>query len=247
MRSFGSTWSAGALLSVLAATLPLASGCKKPRPAEPALQASVPSALEVEKEKSWLYTYATPEGRFTTTDRAEEIPAAARRVVRVVDPGAAGSSADGTKVQVVDLADVLARGRATARLMSREAFESAALAQLPRGVSSPWAAGGAPAAPAEAPAPGEAEPAPDPGAVAVIVYGTSWCGACRAAREYLAARKVPFVDKDIEQDPAAARELAGKAARLGVPTDRVPILDVRGRLLLGFDKDRLEALLGDPA
>lgn len=32
---------------------------------------------------------------------------------------------------------------------------------------------------------------------------------------------------------------------MGVPTDRVPVIDVRGRLLLGFDKARIESLLGE--
>jgi glutaredoxin len=79
----------------------------------------------------------------------------------------------------------------------------------------------------------------------VIVYGTPWCGACKAAKKYLAGKHIPYAYKDIESDPAAARELQAKAARMGVPTDRVPILDVRGRLLLGFDRARLDAMLGD--
>jgi len=79
----------------------------------------------------------------------------------------------------------------------------------------------------------------------VTVYGTSWCGACRAARQYLTEHKIPFADKDVERDPAAARELADKASKMGVPTDRVPVIDVRGRLLLGFDRARIEALLGE--
>jgi glutaredoxin len=79
----------------------------------------------------------------------------------------------------------------------------------------------------------------------VTIYGTSWCGACRAARQYFSEHKIPFADKDIEQDPAAARELGEKAAKMGIPTDRVPVLDVRGRLLLGFDPARVQALLGD--
>ena len=37
------------------------------------------------------------------------------------------------------------------------------------------------------------------------------------------------------RDADAARELAAKAAKMGIPTDRVPVIDVRGRLLLGFD------------
>ena len=79
----------------------------------------------------------------------------------------------------------------------------------------------------------------------VTIYGTSWCGACRAARQYLTERKIPFADKDIENDPAAAQELRDKASKMGIPTDRVPVIDVRGRLLLGFDRGRIEALLGE--
>ena len=62
----------------------------------------------------------------------------------------------------------------------------------------------------------------------------------------LGRRKIPFADKDIEQDADAAQELATKAAKMGIPTDRVPVIDVRGRLLLGFDKARIETLLGEP-
>ena len=120
--------------------------------------------------------------------------------------------------------------------MSREAFETAALAAHPTGESSPLAAqrmqpgadtcrcdGGA-----AAPAPRARRRTP-----VVTIYGTSWCGACRAARQYLTERKIPFADKDVERDADAARELAGKAAKMGIPTDRVPVIDVRGRLLLG--------------
>ena len=80
----------------------------------------------------------------------------------------------------------------------------------------------------------------------VTIYGTSWCGACKAARQYFTSRKIPFADKDVERDADAARELATKAAKMGIPTDRVPVIDVRGRLLLGFDRARIETLLGEP-
>ncbi|HEX4406325.1 MAG TPA: glutaredoxin family protein, partial [Polyangia bacterium] len=98
------------------------------------------------------------------------------------------------------------------------------------------------AAPPEAPPP----PLPDGGTPVVTIYGTSWCGACRAARQYLTERRVPFADKDVERDPAAARELQDKASKMGIPTDRVPIIEVRGRLLQGFDRARIDALLGEP-
>ena len=115
---------------------------------------------------------------------------------------------------------------------------------MPPGASSPMGAQGAHPPPLAA---GDAgSPQSPPGKAVVTVYGTSWCGACRQARAYFAERKIPFADKDIEKDPAAARELGERAAKMGIPTDRVPVLDVKGRLLLGFDRARVEALLGDP-
>lgn len=215
--------------------------CRKATPA-----AAPPSAtmgdLQVLKSGRYLFTYVESNGSFSTTDKPEIIPEVSRKMVRVVDP-AQTQNADGADVYTVDVNELLKDQKAGARPLPREAYETSALAQLPPGDSSlraghaaagPSGAGGAPAFPSA------------PGAPVVTVYGTSWCGACRAARQYLSERKIPFADKDIEADPAAAHELAEKAAKMGIPTDRVPVLDVRGRLLLGFDRARVEALLGNP-
>jgi glutaredoxin len=230
------------LLLVLAiAALP---ACKKPVPEVPPPAAQKLPAFDVTAEGKWLYTYADDSGRFVTVDDAAKVPAGARRVVRVIDPAKAAERTDLVSVYVVDLDEVLKKGKAPAHSLSREGFETAALLQLAPGESSPFPAP-AGTAPAPAAAPGEAPPLPPPGAAVVTVYGASWCGACKQARAYLRERRIPFADKDIEKDAAAARELREKAGRLGVPADRIPIIDVRGRLLVGFDRARLEALLGE--
>jgi glutaredoxin len=221
-------------------------GCKKAVPEAPPPTARSLPALEVTADGKWLFTYADDSGRFVTTDDQSKVPPAARRMVRVIDPAKAADRADLVSVYVVDLDDLAKKGKVPARALSREAFETAALLQLPPGESSPFPGpgpgGGAPAPAAE---PGVAPPLPPPGAAVVTVYGASWCGACKQARAYLRERRIPFADKDIEKDEAAARELREKAGRLGVPADRIPIIDVRGRLLVGFDRARLEALLGE--
>jgi glutaredoxin len=224
-----------------------AAGCRKSAPPmAPPAAPSEPTKLEVSKDSPLLYTYVEPKGTFATTDKAEDIPQNARRLVRVVDPSkTTNNSRDTTKVLAVDLGELLNAGKAHARVLSREAFETGALAQLPPGESSLMAGPHGP------PLADEVLPGIDAGAPGtlgppvVILYGTPWCGACKAAKQYLAAKHVPFAYKDIENDPAAARELQAKASKMGIPTDRVPILDVRGRLLLGFDRARLDAMLGD--
>jgi glutaredoxin len=230
------------------------SGCRRSAPDTPALPRTAPRTLEVLKDGRWLFTYVEPSGQFSTTDKPEIIQASSRAVVRVFDPSNPDQKSGGAaEVYVTDLNVLLKAGKAQAHPLSREAFETAALAQLPPGETSPLAA--RPAAGASEPPPavavasgtdGGLDPNGRPGATPVVtIYGTSWCGACRAARQYLIEKKIPFADKDVERDPAAARELAEKAGKLGVPTDRVPIIDVRGRLLLGFDRARIEALLGE--
>ena len=241
---------AAVMLAAAVVVAGASAGCRKPAPEAPPAGAALP-ALEVDAKGKWLYTYADEEGRFVTIDDPEKVPPSGRHLVRVIDPSkSAPERGDVLAVYVVDLNELLRAGKTKARTMSREAFETGALAQLPPGASSQWPG------PAAAAPPATGEPAAEPGGaggaagtpsepVVVTLYGTAWCGACKSAREYLRSRKIPFADKDIERDAAAGRELAAKAARLGVKADRVPILDVRGRLLIGFDKARFEALLGE--
>jgi len=233
------------------ALLLLVSACKKGAPPAPppTAQAELPP-LDVSKDSALLFTHVEPNGNFATTDKADSVPEVARRLVRVTDPAkGVAERRDTSSVYVVDLRELLTNGKARARALSREAFETGALAQLPPGDSSALAGPHGPPLPEEAEAAGSdagmAGHTPAGGPPVVILYGTPWCGACKAARQYLSSKHIPFAYKDIENDPSAARELQQKASRLGIPADRVPILDVRGRLLVGFDRTRLEALLGD--
>ncbi len=185
--------------------------------------------MEVLKGGRWLFTYAEPAGTFATTDKPETIPEAdARALVRVIDPARADERGrrSGLRDQRRRAA---ASGKSSARAMSREAFETAALAALPRRPVVAVRAHHAEAPPGRRCRSRSTPPGPvPPDAPLVTIYGTSWCGACRAAREYMTERKIPFADKDIERDPGAAQELADKASKMGIPTDRVPVIDVRG-------------------
>ncbi len=233
----------GGLVLLVAA----AAACKKGAPPAPppSTKAELPP-IEINKDSVLLFTYVEPNGNFATTDKADAVPEGSRRLVRIVDPAKGEAERrDTTSVYAADLRELLTQGKTTARPLSREAFETGALAQLPPGESSALGGPHGPALPDEPLQGGSgAGKAGEP--AVVTLYGTPWCGACKAARQYLAAKRIPFAYKDIENDQAAAAELQRKAARLGIPADRVPILDVRGRLLVGFDQARLEALLGNP-
>ncbi|HYG84010.1 MAG TPA: glutaredoxin domain-containing protein [Verrucomicrobiae bacterium] len=67
----------------------------------------------------------------------------------------------------------------------------------------------------------------------IIIYSTSWCGFCRSERQYLTEKNIPFVSKDIEQDPEAYHELMHKTGGQYVG---VPMTDIGGDMILGFDR-----------
>ncbi len=218
-------------------------GCRRSAPEAPPQPRATPGVVEILKGGRWLFTYVEPAGTFATTDKPETVPENARALVRVFDPADMAKTDAPGQVYVTDLNLLLKSGKSPAKPLSRDAFETAAIGQLPPGASSALAAHGA-AQEGEPPTP--PPPLADGAAPVVTIYGTSWCGACRSARQYLTERRVPFADKDIERDAAAARELQEKASKMGIPTDRVPIIEVRGRLLQGFDRARIDALLGEP-
>lgn len=72
----------------------------------------------------------------------------------------------------------------------------------------------------------------------IVMYTTSWCPYCRKARKLLNALDVEWIEKDIEKDRAAARELAVKAGRGA----GVPVTDFDGRLVRGYNPDKLRKL-----
>ncbi len=99
------------------------------------------------------------------------------------------------------------------------------------------------AEPADEPAAADTKPPAARPAFTVIVYGASWCGACHEAVAYLKRRKIPVVEKDIEQDAAAQSEMQTKLARAGIHGGSIPVIDVKGKILIGFEPNALEAAM----
>lgn len=74
----------------------------------------------------------------------------------------------------------------------------------------------------------------------VVLYSTSWCGYCRRARRMLDEMGVDFVEKDIEKSRAAAREFQTLVGRSGVP-----VLNINGSIVRGFNEGRIRQLVED--
>ncbi len=73
----------------------------------------------------------------------------------------------------------------------------------------------------------------------VKIYTTPSCVYCKMAKEYFKANNVAYEEKNVAGDQAAVQEMMQKSGQLGVP-----VIDVDGKIVVGFDKPTLDELLG---
>jgi glutaredoxin-like YruB-family protein len=73
----------------------------------------------------------------------------------------------------------------------------------------------------------------------VIVYSTPSCPWCNATKRYLRERGIRFYDVDVSKDKKAAEEMVRKSGQMGVP-----VIDINGHIIIGFDRAKIDKLLG---
>ncbi len=72
----------------------------------------------------------------------------------------------------------------------------------------------------------------------VTIYTTPTCIYCRMAKAFFGQHNVAYTEKNVATDIAARSEMVEKSGQLGVP-----VIDVGGHVIVGFDKETLEHLL----
>lgn len=77
----------------------------------------------------------------------------------------------------------------------------------------------------------------DSNSAKITVYKTSWCAFCHSEMQWLDKLGIPYVSKDIEADKSAYDELLSKN---GGSFSGVPVTDIAGDLILGFDRPKLQ-------
>lgn len=73
----------------------------------------------------------------------------------------------------------------------------------------------------------------------VIIYKTPTCHYCHMAKEFFKENSVEYIEKDVTQDLEARKEMIEKSGQLGVP-----VIDVEGKIIVGFNRDALVEELG---
>jgi len=79
---------------------------------------------------------------------------------------------------------------------------------------------------------------PAAGSRRIRLYSAPLCYACYQAKSFLETRGLPYQEVDVSKNAHAARELMGKTG-----ARQVPVIEVGGQVVLGFDRSRLARLL----
>ena len=76
-------------------------------------------------------------------------------------------------------------------------------------------------------------------AKSVKVYSTPSCPWCIRLKQFLKENNVEFQNIDVSSDQAAVDEMVQKSGQMGVP-----VLDIEGQIIVGFDKEKIKSTLG---
>jgi glutaredoxin 3 len=80
------------------------------------------------------------------------------------------------------------------------------------------------------------------GAHRVVVFSTPTCHWCGIAKNYLRSKNISFVEHDVSRDRAAAQAMVRRTGQMGVP-----VIEIDGQSIVGFDQARIDHALGLPA
>lgn len=72
----------------------------------------------------------------------------------------------------------------------------------------------------------------------VKVYSTPTCPYCVTLKQYLKDNKIEFDDIDVSQDSVALDKMIEDSGQMGVP-----VVDIDGAIVVGFDKEAISKLL----
>ncbi len=72
----------------------------------------------------------------------------------------------------------------------------------------------------------------------VIIYSTPWCTYCKMAKKFFEENKISYEEHDVASDIKMRDEMVKKTGQMGVP-----VIDIDGQIVIGFDQRRLKELL----
>ncbi len=69
----------------------------------------------------------------------------------------------------------------------------------------------------------------------IKVYSTPTCPHCHMLKDFLKEKGIEFEDIDVSSNQKAAQEMVAKSGQMGVPQ-----IEINGKLIVGFDREKIE-------
>lgn len=73
----------------------------------------------------------------------------------------------------------------------------------------------------------------------ITIYTTPTCVYCKMAKAFFHENKIVYTEKNVIADDEARDAMITKSGQMGVP-----VIDIDGKIVVGFDKQGLSDLLG---
>lgn len=72
----------------------------------------------------------------------------------------------------------------------------------------------------------------------ITIYSTPTCVYCRSLKEYLTKLNIGFSEIDVAENEQELEKMVAISGQMGVP-----VVDIDGNIVIGFDKEKIDELL----
>jgi len=73
----------------------------------------------------------------------------------------------------------------------------------------------------------------------IKIYSTPTCPYCQLAKDFFKEKNLEFSEVNVAEDGAALQEMIAKSGQM-----RVPIIEIDGQIITGFNRPELERMIG---
>ena len=73
----------------------------------------------------------------------------------------------------------------------------------------------------------------------IKIYTTPTCAYCKMAKEYFKLKGLDYKEYNVATDIPKQKEMIEKTGQFGVP-----VIDIDGKIVIGFDKSKINEYLG---
>lgn len=72
----------------------------------------------------------------------------------------------------------------------------------------------------------------------ITIYSTPTCIYCKTLKEYLHSKNIPYQEVDVSENEKELEKMVAISGQMGVP-----VVDIDGNVVIGFDKEKVDELL----